>query len=237
MIKADIHILQSRKNETSIWKTRTLTFVIVTSLLISGNHTFADTVTKDATKTSAATFPFAPKAVIGSTGYTSFAKAYTAASGSPTTVMMLEGVLPIDTVVITKPLILMGGYLPDFSRSTSGYTTLNGKLTIRSGSLVADRIAVAPSMSTATLTSIAVTPTNISLSGGANQQFSATGTYSDNSTIDLISSIIWKVLEVDGGSISNEGMYTAPATPGTYHITAQRCPVRFLHGASYALTA
>ncbi len=43
-------------------------------------------------KPSRATFNLAPKAMIGSTGYSSFAEAYTAAAAdAPTTIMLLEG--------------------------------------------------------------------------------------------------------------------------------------------------
>lgn len=92
-------------------------------------------------KSVTATFTAAPKAKIGSTGYASFAEAYAAVSNSATTIMLLEDILPISTV-INKPLTLEGGYLPNFNRSTSGYTSLQGSLIISLGSLVIDRIAV-----------------------------------------------------------------------------------------------
>jgi hypothetical protein len=55
--------------------------------------------------------------------------------------MLLEDILPVSTV-INKPLTLMGGYLPNFNRSTSGNTTLQGILAIGSGSLLVDRVVV-----------------------------------------------------------------------------------------------
>ena len=33
-------------------------------------------------------------------------------------------------------------------------------------------------------------------------------------------SVYWSVKEPDGGSITPDGVYTAPATPGTYTVTA-----------------
>ncbi len=33
-------------------------------------------------------------------------------------------------------------------------------------------------------------------------------------------SIVWSVLEPDGGSVSPVGLYQAPGTPGTYHVRA-----------------
>jgi len=175
--------------------------------------------TMDSAKSVIASFNIASKAMIGSTGYTSFTDAYLEASDSPTIIKMLGDVLPIISV-ISKPLVLKGGYLPDYSRSTSGYTTLLGSLTIRSGSVVADRIVISAPKSVAILTSTTVTPANPSVAFGALQQFRAMGAYSDNSTMDLTSSVIWSVGESNGGSISSAGLYTAPAVAGTYHILA-----------------
>jgi hypothetical protein len=99
-------------------------------------------VTMSAYKGVDAFFILAPKAKIGTTEYASFAEAYTAASSSaPTTIMLLEDTLSVATV-INKLLILQGGHLPSFARSTSGYTTLQGPLIIRSGRLIVDRVAV-----------------------------------------------------------------------------------------------
>ena len=43
----------------------------------------------------------------------------------------------------------------------------------------------------AALQSIAVAPVNPSIAKGATQQFTATGTYSDNSTANITSSVTW----------------------------------------------
>lgn len=99
-------------------------------------------VTMNGAKTVSATFNAAPKAMITTTKYASFAEANAAASISTrTTIMLLEDVLPLSTV-ISKSLTLRGGYLPTFSRSATGYTTLKGPLIIRSGTLIMDRVAV-----------------------------------------------------------------------------------------------
>jgi len=55
--------------------------------------------------------------------------------------MMLEDILPVNTD-INKSLILKGGYLPNFARSTNGETTLQGTLAISSGSVQLDRVVV-----------------------------------------------------------------------------------------------
>jgi hypothetical protein len=100
-------------------------------------------VTLDADKDINSIFELADKARIGSPpGYKSFAEAYDAASGESTTIMLLEDTLTLGTT-INKVLVLEGGYNTDFSRSTNGYTTLKGKLSILgNGKVTADRIIV-----------------------------------------------------------------------------------------------
>ena len=46
-------------------------------------------------------------------------------------------------------------------------------------------------VTSATLQSIAVTPANPSIAAGLTQQFTATGTYSDGSHLDLTGSVTW----------------------------------------------
>jgi hypothetical protein len=77
--------------------------------------------------------------------------------------------------------------------------------------------------SSATLTSIEVTPANPSISLGKTQQFTATGTYSDNTKQNLTKSVTWdsssrSVAVVSNASGSN-GLATA-ITPGPTTITA-----------------
>jgi Tol biopolymer transport system component len=56
---------------------------------------------------------------------------------------------------------------------------------------------------------VAVSPSSVSLTPGATQQFSA----------DM--NVDWSIQEgATGGSINNSGVYVAPVTPGTYHIVA-----------------
>ncbi|AOP35303.1 hypothetical protein A0128_16505 [Leptospira tipperaryensis] len=57
-----------------------------------------------------------------------------------------------------------------------------------------------------TLSSIQVTPSNPSIPLGANQQFIATGIYSDNSTQDLTNSVTWTVLDTSIATIQNDGL-------------------------------
>src|SRR5205814_897036 len=62
-----------------------------------------------------------------------------------------------------------------------------------------------------TLVAVSISPTSASLQTGAPQQFTATVTGSTNT------SVTWSAT---AGTISNTGLYTAPATAGSYNITA-----------------
>ena len=57
----------------------------------------------------------------------------------------------------------------------------------------------------ATLTSIAVTPTNPSIANGTTRQFTATGTFSDSTTQDLTTQVTWSSSATGVATISNAG--------------------------------
>ncbi|MDT9002321.1 immunoglobulin domain-containing protein [Paucibacter sp. APW11] len=61
---------------------------------------------------------------------------------------------------------------------------------------------------------ISVTPASVSLQAGGTQTFSASVSGSSNTAVS------WSVQEAGGGSVSSSGVYTAPATAGTYHVKA-----------------
>lgn len=62
--------------------------------------------------------------------------------------------------------------------------------------------------------SISINPTTATVSAGATQTFTATVLGTKNTAVT------WRVTEANGGSITSTGVYTAPATAGTYRITA-----------------
>ncbi|MGE0918339.1 Ig-like domain-containing protein [Trichlorobacter lovleyi] len=107
---------------------------------VSGTNSCS--LTMDANKAVVAYFSLAPKAVVLSNGYgyDSLQSAYTDAQAGDV-LYLLEDTLPISTI-INKALTLQGGYYADYTRTTSGYTVLQGVLTVGSGSLTADRIVV-----------------------------------------------------------------------------------------------
>src|SRR5659263_116907 len=75
----------------------------------------------------------------------------------------------------------------------------------------------------ATLTSIRVLPANPSVALGTSLQFTATGTFSDNSAQDLTSSVTWSSSVPSVATISNAAGSNGRATPaaaGTTTITA-----------------
>ena len=79
----------------------------------------------------------------------------------------------------------------------------------------ADTLTVTP----AALVSIAVTPGNPSIAKGLSQQFKATGTYTDNSTQDITTSVTWTSGTSTVATITSEGLASSIAT-GTSQITA-----------------
>jgi hypothetical protein len=66
-------------------------------------------------------------------------------------------------------------------------------------------------VATASLKSIAVTPANASVAKNATQQFTATGTFSDGSTQNLTSSVVWSSGTPAVATISSSGLASALA--------------------------
>jgi len=63
------------------------------------------------------------------------------------------------------------------------------------------------------VTDISITPSTVILEYGATQQFAAI-------LVNLGPDVTWKVDEgTTGGTITSDGLYTAPNTTGTYHVT------------------
>ncbi len=73
--------------------------------------------------------------------------------------------------------------------------------------------------STKTLTAIAVTPSNASVTVGGHEQFDAVATYSDNSTADVTSTAGWAVANTGVATITSAGLATGVAV-GSTQVTA-----------------
>jgi YVTN family beta-propeller protein len=106
------------------------------------------------------------------------------------------------------------GVARSVSAGTSGITAAMGHVTSAPISLT---------VSPATLLSIAVTPPSPSIALGTTQPFTATGTYSDNSTQNLTTQVSWTSATISVATISNaigsDGVARSVAT-GTSGITA-----------------
>ena len=104
------------------------------------------------------------------------------------------------------------GLATGISAGTSQVTASLGGITSSS-----DNLTVVKSV---TLQSIAVSPTNSSVSQSQTQQFTATGTYSDNTTKDITTSVSWASSNTAVASIGvNTGLATG-ISAGTSQITA-----------------
>ena len=71
-----------------------------------------------------------------------------------------------------------------------------------------------------TLMSIAVTPANPTIPTGGTQQFTATGTYSDQSTQNITTQVTWSSSNTSVATISNSGLATAKPTAENTTISA-----------------
>ncbi|MBI5849043.1 MAG: Ig-like domain-containing protein [Nitrospirae bacterium] len=81
------------------------------------------------------------------------------------------------------------------------------------------------------LVSIAITPSNTSVTVGSTQQFMATGTYSDNSTQDLTSTVTWTSSNSAVATVNISGLVT-PVSAGLITLAA----ARGAHSGSTTLT-
>ncbi len=83
--------------------------------------------------------------------------------------------------------------------------------------------STALTVTAATLKSIDVTPANPSVAKGSSQQFTATGTYSDNSTLDLTTQVTWASSDKNVATVSNamgSAGLASTASAGTASISA-----------------
>lgn len=90
-----------------------------------------------------ATFNLAPKAMIGTTGYTSLNLAYAGAEASGSTLLVLDTELAENLNMNSgKAITLKGGYKADYSGKSGLPSVLKGILTIGTGSLTVEGLAL-----------------------------------------------------------------------------------------------
>jgi hypothetical protein len=90
-----------------------------------------------------------------------------------------------------------------------GLVTGSATIQAASGSITGSTTLV---VSTAALSSIAVTPATPTIAQGVTQQFTATGTYTDSSTQDLTISVTWSSSDKNIATISAVGLATGGAS-------------------------
>jgi len=88
------------------------------------------------------------------------------------------------------------------------------------GSMTSGTAMLTVSAAGVTLKSIAVTPASPSIVAGNTQQFTATGTYSDNSTKNITTSVTWKSSNTAFATIGAATGLATGVAPGTTQITA-----------------
>jgi hypothetical protein len=75
-------------------------------------------------------------------------------------------------------------------------------------------------VTSATLTSITVTPADPTIALGGTEQFTATGNFSDDSTEDLTDQVAWTSSDVSVAAIKADGSASTAGQTGSTTITA-----------------
>jgi len=94
------------------------------------------------------------------------------------------------------------------------------QITATQGSVVSPNDPLTVTAAGVTLRSIAVTPASPSIAAGNTQQFTATGTYSDNSTNNITSTVTWKSSSTAFATIGAATGLATGVAAGTSQITA-----------------
>ncbi len=111
-----------------------------------------------------------------------------------------------------------GGTITTSGRYTAGSSAGTYRIIARQqGGSFADTVSVTVSAAPATLTALRISPRNITLQTGLTQQFAVAATWSNGGT--TVPGVSWSAT---GGTITNQGAYTAPTTPGTYRVIARQ---------------
>ena len=98
-------------------------------------------------------------------------------------------------------------------------TALNGGTTTINASLSSIAASLTLNVSSLALVSVAVTPASPAIAPGTNQQFTATGTYADGSTLNLSTSAAWTSSSASVATVNPQGLASS-LTTGQTTITA-----------------
>jgi Big-like domain-containing protein/putative pyrroloquinoline-quinone binding quinoprotein len=212
--------------------------VVAPGSTVSLNVTVGGT-TYTASGTQFTSYPAISAPLAGAT-WSSFAANLVTWSGGAPTANSFDTLAVLDSADPNGQVIWPSGNtpLPVLSTSTTSYTINPNSITAGSrlvivGILTAAQIPNAAPNSVlgisgftyvpitvtnstaATLLSIAVTPSNPSIVNGTTVQLKATGTYSDSSTHDLTTLVIWSSSDNTKATVSSTGLVTAIATGST----------------------
>jgi hypothetical protein len=116
-----------------------------------------------------------------------------------------------------------GSYTTSATTSTNSGTTFKVTVTNSQGSATSN--AATLTVSAATPVSIAVTPANSSVAAGSTLQFAATGTYSDQSTANITSSVSWASSNTTAATISTAGLATGVTAGQSTTISATQSSI------------
>ena len=107
-----------------------------------------------------------------------------------------------------------GGSITSTGLYTAGSTAGTYRVIATSGSF-ADTSKVTINVQAASVTTVTISPKTAALQTNGQQQFSTTAQYSDGTNKSVA-----PVYSASGGSVNQSGLYTAPATAGTYKVFA-----------------
>lgn len=100
-------------------------------------------ITVNANKNAVATFSLVPRSKLTLGDTTGFETLQLAYGSAMTTIFALDGLFSGDWLLDKgKDIFLKGGYLSNYGPNRNGFSVLNGKLTVQSGSLKADKLKV-----------------------------------------------------------------------------------------------
>jgi uncharacterized protein YjdB len=118
----------------------------------------------------------------------------------------------------SEPSVTLSTTTPGLAQTTDQAVGTSASISAALGKVSAATPATL-TVSAAALVSIAVTPANASIASGTTEAFTATGTYTDNSTQNLTSSVTWSTATLSGGGAATF-TFTGNSSPNVAQATA-----------------
>ena len=151
------------------------------------------------------------------TGTGEFREAVIAASISPVSAALLTGAAQQFTATVTGSSntavtwSATGGTVSTSGLYTAPATAGTYSVTATSQADTTKSASATVTVTTPPVVAVSISPVSAALLTGGTQQFTATVTGSSNTAVTWLTT---------GGTVSTNGLYTAPATAGTYSVTA-----------------